>query len=173
MRQAYGGAWIYGIMITFILIFVAYITTSIRYSQVFTAKTHIINIIEQYQGLNSKSLAKINRQLEIDNYKTTGKCTTKDNIKSTVLGNNISYGEGDYVGVRDGQGTLNGTDFYQYCVYRSVAYKNTNTNNVDDYYYMVVTFLNFEFPVLGNIYTLRISGETHAINYPNDESMFW
>jgi len=173
MREAYGGAWIYGIMITFTMIFVAYVAISINYSKVFTAKSHIINIIEQYQGLNSKSLSKIDRQLEIDSYKGNGPCATKKTIKSSVISNNEAYGTGDFVGVTGGSGTFNGAGKYQYCVYKSHAIKSGAGSGVEDYYYMVVTFLKFNFPVLGDIYNLRISGETHAINYPNDESVFW
>ena len=174
MREATGGAWIYGLMITFIMIFVAYVAISINYSKVFTAKTHIVNIIEQYQGLNTKSMGKINRQLQIDGYNTLGNCTTKENIKSSVLKDKDAYGTGDFVGVKYGAGEFNGNDSYQYCVYKSKAFKSGGSGTgVDDYYYMVVTFLRFKFPVLGDIYTLRISGETHAINYPNDEATFW
>ena len=168
-----GGAWIYGIMITFIMIFVAYIAISLNYSKVFTAKTHIVNLIEQYQGLNDKSIAKIDRQLDIDGYRTLGTCTQKDTVKNTVLNERLTYGAGDFVGVDRGFAEFNGKNQYQYCVYKSTAYKANNGNNVDDYYYMVVTFLNFSFPILGNVYTLKISGETHAINYPNDSVGFW
>ena len=101
MKQSIAGTWIYAIMITFIMIFVAYIAISINYSKTFTTKTHIVNLIEQYQGLNSSALAKIDRQISIDGYQGIGRCTKKDPSQNGVQAGNVAK-YGSYVGVNNG-----------------------------------------------------------------------
>ncbi len=54
-------------------------------------------------------------------------------------------------------GYINSDSNYDYCIY-----KNKKNN-----YYQVVTFTRFEFPVIGEVVTFKIKGETKALDYFN------
>lgn len=50
MREAIGGTYQFGFMITFIAIFIAFLAFSINYAQAFQVKNNVITIVEQYEG---------------------------------------------------------------------------------------------------------------------------
>ena len=51
LRNSINGAWLFGIIITFMAILIAYISISINYSKAYEMKTKMITIIEEYDGL--------------------------------------------------------------------------------------------------------------------------
>ena len=53
MRQAIGGAWLYGIVIVFMMFMIAYVSATLNYSRAYKTKTQVVNIIEEYQGVVS------------------------------------------------------------------------------------------------------------------------
>ena len=75
MRDAIGGAWLTGLIITFTLIFVAYLTVMITYSTAFKMKNETVNIIEKYEGLSKNGSVKIiNQYLSNSGYNGEGRC---------------------------------------------------------------------------------------------------
>jgi hypothetical protein len=59
MKEAVSGALIIKIMMIFFVLYIAFLAIAINYSQAFRVKNEIINIIEQYEGLNGKSESEI------------------------------------------------------------------------------------------------------------------
>jgi hypothetical protein len=50
MREAIGGTWLFGIVITFIALFASFLAYSISYTRAFNMKSEILNIIERSEG---------------------------------------------------------------------------------------------------------------------------
>ena len=60
MKEAIGGTWLFGIVLTFVVLFTTFISLSTNYSRCFRIKDEIITTIEHYNGVNEKSLKYIN-----------------------------------------------------------------------------------------------------------------
>lgn len=59
MRESIGGAWLVGIVITFVVLFTSYLALSVNYSKAFKVKNEIISLIEENEGLTDKAQEKI------------------------------------------------------------------------------------------------------------------
>ena len=55
MRDAFGGAFSIKLMLIFLILYVSFICVAINYARAFRVKNRIINIIEQYEGYNTKN----------------------------------------------------------------------------------------------------------------------
>ena len=52
MKEAVGGTWLFGIVITFIVFFTTYISMSTNYAKSFKVKDEILLTIEHFKGVN-------------------------------------------------------------------------------------------------------------------------
>lgn len=151
MRESIGGAWLLGIVLVFMSVFIAYIAITINYSNAFKMKTKMITVIEQYQGINSNSLQKMEGMLSDHAYKIKAMCPSSND---------------KYLGVDGGVVTTNPTTKQRYCLYREKRVAQSGSDA--KYYYRLIVFFNFSLPVLGDLFTFKIDSETNAILYPND-----
>ena len=71
MKEAFGGTWIMGFVVLFIVLFSAYLAVSVNYTRAFKVKNKIVNIIEENEGFNTRSKDKINSYLKEIGYQTT------------------------------------------------------------------------------------------------------
>lgn len=159
MRDSIGGAFLFGIIFTFTLIFVSYMVIMINYSTVFKVKNEMVSIIEKYEGLSSGTIDEdgnvsssiwiINRYLENSRYTGQGYCDGEDGW----------YGAGTLEG---GSKLVLGQKPAFYCV------KAIDDGNGYGHY-EVKLFLKFELPVIGNIARMTVNGETIKIKYMNTE----
>lgn len=157
MRNALAGTWLYAIMIIFMVILIAYVAITINYSRAFEMSENVIKILEQYEGFNSKSRDLINGALN----------TTNSTAKH-------SCGEFNYHGDKQLYYGVTGTSVdknprgknYDYCISRI----NTDVNGVKKYFYLTKVYFPFKLPVLGEIYSFEIPGETSALHYIYDDS---
>lgn len=156
LRNSINGAWLFGIIITFMAIFIAYISISINYSKAYEMKTKMITIIEEYDGLNPSTVELLNKIAANYGY-------TKTNICKVENGQRL-------VGIRDGVPTVNPTESQNICITREL--KDGDDHTEKRYYYNLEVFFGFDLPLLGNLFTFRVSGETNAIYYPSDADYF-
>ena len=139
MRESVGSTWIFESIIFFILIFAAFLSLVIQYSRAYIVKNEVLTILEKYEGASiSKEL--IGNYLEEQGYKTKGSCPTGDGW----------YGAIDY----DNLKASNSKEKYYYCIQES-----TKNHRV---YYNVVFFYKFNLPILGELNTYRVVGETKS-----------
>lgn len=158
MRESVGGAWILGIVITFMAIFIAFISISINYSTAYKLKTAMVTVIEQYDGFNHSTIEELQRLMDGYGYIQKGTCRSEEN--KNVFG----VLSGDYTP------NENPTTKQSYCIRRE--YKRGTNNGEDKYYYTIEVFFGFNLPVLGELYTFRVNGETNVIYYPKDSVTF-
>ena len=145
MRESIGSTWLYGIVLAFILLFSAFLSIAIHYSRVFKIKNESLSILEKYEGYNSTSREIINQYFKATGYNATGKCPDTTYYGETSLNNT-------------GSSILNATsrDKYYYCI------KENNQGGFE-----IILFFKVDLPIVGDIATMRINGETKPIRYKN------
>ena len=148
MREAIGGTWLFGLVLTFIVFFASFLAVSINYSKAFNVKNNIVDLIGKYEGNNCNSRKKIGEYLSDVGYLVIGKCP--DDYYAYDL-------HGNY---------LSGTNEGYYCV----KAEKTSDTVVEKKYYRIVTFFKLDLPMVGDLTTFRIKGETEAIFFPSNES---
>lgn len=145
MRESVGGTWLFGLVITFMLLFVAYLTVMINYSTAFKNKNEVVSIIEKYEGLSSgdtNSISIINNYLKNSGYNATGKCD-EEWYGATSLDSSANL--------------IEKADNAYYCV-------KYNSTGKQIGYFDVKLFLKFDLPVFGQIGRFKINGQTIKIH---------
>lgn len=147
MRESIGGAWILGIVMTFIVLFASFLAISINYSKAFKVKNNVVDLIEKNEGMTNQAVSDIYSYLQSEGYILKGKCNS------------------GYTGF-DMSGKSSGTDKSLYCVK-----KNTITEDValEKAYYSVEVFFRLDLPIFGDIFTFKVSGETMSIYFAEDD----
>ena len=132
MRQSYGIAFITTLIIILTFLFSGYIAVSIKYSKAFKAKNEVISIIEKFNGINSRSEEIIDNYLKSIGHDSVGACPDG----------------------WEGHGLQRGSK-RGYCVKRNLSVRNT-----ENYYYSVKLFFQFGLPIIDDIATFDVEGET-------------
>lgn len=168
MKEAIGGTWLFGIVITFIVFFTTFISFSTNYSRAFNVKDEVLTIIERYKGVNKTSVSKINKRLSKLGYTGDGKCA--DSGESNYESDNYSY----WLGFK--HSSLSGIENSKnsnYCVRRYLISSANNgpVGHPTAAYYQVVVFFKLDWPVVGDVFEVRVEGETAVIHSFKDE--YW
>ena len=167
MRESIAGAWLYSLILIFMVILVGFVSISINYNKAYKLKTSVVNIIEQSQGVNPAAVELIGRQLKSNGYLNGKVCRT-------LFKNGDKYIEIDE-GVASNVKTKGTTDAdskpAQVCITRTKAGINdAKTSTQLDYYYDVYMFFSFSLPVFGDLFKFTVTGSTNAIHYPVDSN---
>ncbi len=170
MRESIGGAWLFGIVITFIVLFTGFLTYSISYTRAFNVKNEIINYIEQNEGFSKSNSGNIENPNSNEDNSVQAKAYTL--IKNT--GYNYEAAENNLV---DSQCPRTGSNqeipgIMQpggYCIKKLCKNGNPNMNTQ----YKVTTFIALEIPVIGFQVRIPISGETRTIYYDSGNFECW
>lgn len=173
MKEAIGGTWIFTIVIVMIALFTAFISVSTNYARTYKVKDKIISIIEEKRGVNEASLKAINKELNRVGYNSTGRCLGAD-VANHILGTGKWYGFS-----RNSITTVYSQEDNRsnYCI-RITNVNKVNVSGVSSgapghmprNYYSVVVFFKLDMPVIGDIFTLQLSGETSTISMPQDDN---
>lgn len=146
MKEVSSTTWTFQLMIFFILIFACFLTLILSYSKAYTIKNRLLTIIEKYEGFTPSSIGVANGFVSQNGYTTKGSCQ------------NGWYGaidlEGNYEVAKDN------TKYY-YCFMENKAKDKM-------VYYDIEVFYKFNLPVLGDIATYRIKGQTKTFIGSND-----
>ena len=166
MRDAIAGAWLYSLILVFVVILVAFIAISINYNKKYKLKTTVVNIIEEYQGVNPESVKKVGGFLASNAFKTERYCNKV-----------VNKGE-RYIGITDGKlspmyesgsAAEKTAKPQQVCISREAHTSNYDGKSAyTDYYYNIYMSFDFSLPVFGDIFKFSVNGSTNAIYYPVD-----
>lgn len=160
MRESIGGTWIVGIVIVFIVLFTSYLALSVNYSKAFKVKNGIISIIEESEGLTDAAQEKINKYLNNSGYYVYGACTKVD----IDYGDESESANGKLEGKLPQATTGVNSNKYKYCVYT----REVDDNVLKRKYYRVTVFFKFDIPILDNVFTFPVTGETKAVYFAKD-----
>ena len=157
MKSAISGAWIYAIVLVFMMILIAYVTVTINYAHTFELSEHMLKIIEQSEGFNGNSRKKINQYLESQHHTIQNYCnvnTFEDKVYGIV-------GESDITEIKG-----NKDKKYDYCISRTKITSQGTTRC----YYRISIFFAFSVPILGDLYAFNVPGETLGLTQVNDDT---
>lgn len=146
MRESIGGAWILGIVMTFIVLFASFLAVSINYSKAFKVKNNVVDLIEKNEGMTDDAVNDIWKYLSSEGYILKGSCDTSNGYKGF-----------------DKNGDTSGKALY--CVKR----EDVVDVALDKAYYSVVIFFRLDLPVFGEIFTFKVTGETMSIYFAEDD----
>lgn len=147
MREAIGGAWLLGIVMTFIVLFASFLAISINYSKAFKVKNNVVDLIEKNEGMTSDTVNDIWSYLQSQGYILKGKCAP------------------GYTGF-DKDGKADQQNKSLYCVKKN---KPSNEGTaLEKSYYSVQVFFRLDLPIFGDIFTFKVSGETMSIYFAKD-----
>lgn len=154
MKGALGNALILNIVITFITIFLLLVVGSMAYTKTIKIRNYLLTEVEKYHETNGSipysSAINMRYWDEIVNpylAKAGYPLATKANACPSKTGYSIR------MNTRVG--------FYDYCVYQKVVYPSSGSVN---YYktYMVLAYMKFDLPLVGNYIKIPITGETKS-----------
>ena len=148
MREAIGGTWLFGLVITFIVFFASFLAVSINYAKAFDIKNNIVDLIGKYEGNNACARKKIGEYLKGVGYLVPGYCPS-------------SGEDGNPYGTKVTSGKA------YYCVSKDSV---DSTTVIDKKFYRVVIFFRIDLPMLEEITTFRIKGETESIYFANEST---
>lgn len=149
MREAIGGTWLFGLVITFIVFFASFLAISVNYSRAFNVKNNVVDLISKYEGNNCKAREKISSYLSDVGYLVPHKCD------SGYTGYDL---EGNDVGEKKAY----------YCIY---ADETDDALAMKKKFYRVEVFFRIDLPVIGDIATFKIKGETESIPFYKEDNL--
>lgn len=160
MRESTGSALLLNIVIVFSGIIILFFIGIISYSKAYRVKNRIVDIIEKYGVYNDKASKEINESLSEAGYSLANKDFCTSNRVQKHLKNDV--------GLQPNYGNIvkninDNTKGYNYCVFE-VTSKTTSTTSGDNAkYYIIVTFVHFNFPIVGDLINMPIYGETKIL----------
>ena len=151
MREATGGSLLLYLVIFFVGVIILFFASIMSYAKAYRVKNRIINIVEETDcSLNFNNTVKENIITAIDtdlqtvgyNYSNAKQCNFNNKDNASCENFNISS-------VKGGN--------YNYCICR------VDVDSGDDsrgYFYEVITFTQFEFPIIKDVISSEVHGES-------------
>ncbi len=152
MREAIGGTWIFSIVIVFIVLFTSFLAISVNYSKAFKVKNGIVNIIEKREGISDATVDEISDYLNSVGYLVYSSCP--DYVASQS--NESAHGF---------EASNTNSRKFKYCIART----EDTSGNIKKTYYKVTVFFRVDLPIMGEIFTFPVTGETKPIYFPKND----
>lgn len=138
MRESIGSAFLYNMIIVFIVIVFAILAATLTYYKAFKVNTRIINSIEKFEGYNDLALK---------------------NIQNTLTTIGYMFREDHSCPRTKNGGKLETEDKkFRYCVY---FFDNDGDNK--HYSYGVITYITLDFPILNRFLQIPIYTKSNRI----------
>ena len=158
MRESLGGSMLLNLVVIFASLIIVVFVGILSYSKAYKIKNRIIEMIEKYSVYEAKGSLDTYVELEINpdisaagyDVSTPTKC---DNVKTNFLSKKYD--------LEDLSGNLNNHG-YNYCVFRNDGFGYGGST------YIVVTFIRFEVPIIADVLTFPVYGETKILGKTYD-----
>ena len=163
MKGAIGNALILNIVITFITIFLLLVVGSMAYTKAIKTKNYLLTEVNKYVENNYNSAVGYNN-LPSSSYPTA--IAKWDEIVNPYLAKSgyplaISTNSCPYKNDRGYSIVVNTkVGRYDYCIYRKIDSSVGSPAVKSHLTYMVLVYMKFDFPVIGNYIKIPITGET-------------
>ena len=142
MKEAIANAGIFNLVITFVIILLAFFIGSLGYSKAFKVKNRIIEEIEKDHDYSDNTQSRIEEWLGTIGYRV------KSNFNSRTCGTEYYRGKKGRLVNRGGN--------YEYCVYKFYTCLHSRCST----HYRAVSFMYFDVPVISQLIKIPIKGET-------------
>ena len=158
MKEAIANAGVFNIVIIFVIILLAFFVGSLGYSKAFKAKNKIVEEIEKDQGytigINDSTETRVEQWLSKIGYRVnTGNSKNSESCPSKASGNGGASGK-----------LINSNGTYQYCVYEFDTCNKDSDKAICGKYYIVITYMYFDVPIISGLLKLPVTGETMIFN---------
>lgn len=143
MKEAIGNAFVMGLVITFIIIFIIFFAGSTSYTKAFKVKNKIIEILEKHD--------------DVLNGSSTDSGILSDDVEDEInailseIGYRISMNQNDCPPRNEKQAVSTETN-YDYCIYEYRTSKGV--------YYGVTAYIYYQIPLIGTELKFPVYGET-------------
>ncbi len=134
MKEAIGNTFVFNVVIVFVGVISLLLVSSLAYSKAFKVKNRIVDIIEENRGYTSKATSEIQTML-----KDMGYPIRRNGFSCPMV---------------NGKSNIS-TSNYKYCVYMNSTAKGD--------YYTVTSYIVFDFPIIGQVLSFPVSGETKIL----------
>ena len=138
MKDAVGGSILLYLVVIFTSIVILLFVGILAYSKAYKIKNRIIEVIERNETYDDNEVSELTEELKRAGYRSA----TKDQIYSKCGEESLTYTEN--VG-------------HFYCVYRD------DSSSAEGHSYEVVTYVHFDFPVIGDMLVFPVKGETKIL----------
>lgn len=155
MREATGSSMLLYVVVIIVSVVMLLFVTIISYAKAYGAKNKIISAIETYGGYNESSQKEISENLRQMGYTIT-RNDSCSSARVTAHLKDLGITGDDAVNLNTSDGSK-----YNYCIY------DVNKLN-NGHYYLVVTFISYNIPVIGNTLLFPVYGETKTIQKSYD-----
>lgn len=152
MREAVGGSLLMNLVVIFVGIIIIFFVGILTYSKAYRVKNRIVEIVEKYGNYNNLVVNEISSDLKAAGYNASKPTKCSDIRNNLINGETAKYKKDNL------SGNLNKSG-YNYCVFEVTD----NSLNENGKYYVVVTFVHFEFPVIGDLLTIPVYSETKIL----------
>lgn len=161
MKESIGGTWLFVIVIAFVALFTTFVSVSTNYSRCFKIKDDILDRIETAGGVNETALTDIKKRLNEIGYDSVGTCPDDG---SCWTGFSIH----ETLNKPSGYGTKTNFCVKKVEVVKRIATKDEThvEGTLDAFpsaYYSVAVFFRLDWPVIRQIFNIKITGETGVI----------
>ena len=155
MKSAVGNSLLLYLVVIFSGIVILFFVGIISYSKAYRVKNRIVDVIEKHSGYDNNTELEINSSLKEMGY----------NITSSNPCNSNSAVQNHMKNISDQYALKNTSQSgYNYCVYEI----SNKSSGIATKYYVVVTFVNFKFPIIGSLLNIPIYGETKILGKSYD-----
>ncbi len=136
-----GNGLLTNLIVIFVGIIVLFFVGIIAYSKAYRVKNRVIEILEKYNTVNIND--------------TVYSQSIRSEIENSLSGMGYRLANGNKkCDIRD----VSGTD-YDVCIY----YYTVSSDKNQGFYYDVVTYVHFEFPVIGDLLSIPVRGQTKIL----------
>ena len=154
MRDAIGGSMLLYIVIFFVSVVMLFFISILSYAKAYRVKNRIINIVEGYNFPDDFNEEKRKELIELID-------TDMTNIGYNTVHNKNCQNDSNYgANCNDINVIANNGGVYDYCLCR------INVSQDDEkrgYYYEVITYTQFNFPIINQVISSSVHGETKVL----------
>lgn len=142
MKQGVGFSVTINIIAIFIVVTFAFLVTTLNYYKAYKVNNAISDSIEKYEGYNDLAITEINKKLTSLGYVNGKKGCSNNSKYGTLVQNDSSF---------------------SYCVYEQGLNEKTGK-----FKYVIITYLNFDIPIINTTLNLPVKTTTEPIYYFSD-----
>lgn len=155
MREAVGNSLLFNLVIVFVTVVILMFVGILAYSKAYRVKNRMIELLEKHETYED-AYDEINENLSNFGYRITN----RDYCDSARIQNRLSgYAAGKVQRIDDNASLANN---YNYCLFEVQGDLSVD-GSTHSKYYIVVTFVQFDFPVIGDLLVIPVFGETKIL----------
>lgn len=154
MRESLGGSMLLNLVVIFASLIIIVFVGVLSYSKAYKIKNRIVELIEKYGVYEEKKSVDTYVELEINPDLSAAGYDASTPTRCDNIRNNFLDKKYDLENLSENNLNNHG---YNYCVFRNDGFGYGGST------YIVVTFIRFEIPIIADVLTFPVYGETKIL----------